>query len=1144
MNTKKIYHIFFFIAFSLILMPAGLYTWTPVLVQADKRDNKTTLTDKEFEKSRVDTIHSDQKLTPEYDEAAVSRTETKREDEDLLVELLEEIGVVSYGIDVFDSSEDLIKFDLGLPYELEFIKELSISFAGNFILGNNDEIFLIDNTDNYLKTFSIDDGSVHEIGEITPVSDDEIWTDMETDLSTGQVYVTTSDGGVNRLYELDHETAELDFVGMFNTGSMNIAFAIDDTGQGYGHDATNNTITLVDLETADYEILGPTDIDANFAQSMTFDAETGKMFMAAYEGQDAAMPGSLREVNTEVGGTELIGPIGPENEANELGFLATPGPEPDPFVSISSSNLIKEHPELQNGKIAPGERAVFEIEMENTTDQVISLRSVIAASNSDEVLLEDDPTEWTAAPIDPGDSFETEISVRPINWPDVDVLEYGFEIEAVIDGEAHEITPNEEFTHELFIPDESQHYDLHEIADELHNGNLNYNDVIVTKYVPFILEGRDGGVAASLSRAYSVVTNIGNTLEQIARGALQAFGIEMTADWLVSEIHCEEVDKYNNFWFAAGIDKSGTVEDIYSNLFFTNDTREYWRSPELGEPVKAIVQVKDVLDCLDEESLFTSISGDVLDVTEQSEAPVLEPFTFITDTLENDNTKFLQLPFQEDPVSELVEMKGIVHQHWEYDGSYYFSLITRNPAPLSSLNHRVILKVEDMTELTVPGSTVHIEGEYVDYFEKYDMRVPRPDHFGRIRAPLMQRAIEVNEINLFSGEIASDIDEEPWFYLQGSPEMTNPVTFKFVQENVADKRLSENQNLFSNLNIHDSDGNHLGFEYDEQGEIVSYKNEIEHAIYTSPLLQEQYVVVNAADADAFDYQLMHKGEGKGKITLISTDTLESDDSQKLQEQPEPDLMEQTLEEDIEIIDGGSSIGHVNIEIQEDGSIKAGELGFTVRTDELNWSLEWQNEPDVEVEVYLGDLSSDFNIDDIDLSSVKFLGELEVHEDDIQIIDEHSSFEGEVLQISLNAGEVLEYLDVDDPGYYPIRVQFQTDDDRLLSNSFYIGLDREIEITSSDPKEETARAQETELHQNYPNPFNPVTNITYELSEQASVRLEVYNVLGQRITTLVEETQSPGTYEVQFDALNLSSGTYIYRLEAGDHVESRQMMFVK
>jgi hypothetical protein len=88
-----------------------------------------------------------------------------------------------------------------------------------------------------------------------------------------------------------------------------------------------------------------------------------------------------------------------------------------------------------------------------------------------------------------------------------------------------------------------------------------------------------------------------------------------------------------------------------------------------------------------------------------------------------------------------------------------------------------------------------------------------------------------------------------------------------------------------------------------------------------------------------------------------------------------------------------------------------------------------------------------------------------------------------------------------------------------------------------------------LFANYPNPFNPSTQIRYQLPAQASVTLEVYNLVGQRVVTLVESEKKAGTYTVTWDGRDstghrVPSGTYLYRLRTGEQVQTRKMLLVK
>jgi hypothetical protein len=83
-----------------------------------------------------------------------------------------------------------------------------------------------------------------------------------------------------------------------------------------------------------------------------------------------------------------------------------------------------------------------------------------------------------------------------------------------------------------------------------------------------------------------------------------------------------------------------------------------------------------------------------------------------------------------------------------------------------------------------------------------------------------------------------------------------------------------------------------------------------------------------------------------------------------------------------------------------------------------------------------------------------------------------------------------------------------------------------------------------LHQNYPNPFNPTTTIRYDLPRDGQARLTVYNLLGREVAELVNERQSAGRYEVRFEAADLPSGMYFYRLESGTFVQSAKMILMK
>ncbi len=97
---------------------------------------------------------------------------------------------------------------------------------------------------------------------------------------------------------------------------------------------------------------------------------------------------------------------------------------------------------------------------------------------------------------------------------------------------------------------------------------------------------------------------------------------------------------------------------------------------------------------------------------------------------------------------------------------------------------------------------------------------------------------------------------------------------------------------------------------------------------------------------------------------------------------------------------------------------------------------------------------------------------------------------------------------------------------------------------SDVQHESNNILSFYLDQNYPNPFNPSTTIKYSVPEEGFVKLAVYNMLGEEVSTIVSNEQKAGRYEVNFNASQLSSGVYIYRIEASNFTASKKLMLLK
>jgi|GEM_PF-6553396 len=102
----------------------------------------------------------------------------------------------------------------------------------------------------------------------------------------------------------------------------------------------------------------------------------------------------------------------------------------------------------------------------------------------------------------------------------------------------------------------------------------------------------------------------------------------------------------------------------------------------------------------------------------------------------------------------------------------------------------------------------------------------------------------------------------------------------------------------------------------------------------------------------------------------------------------------------------------------------------------------------------------------------------------------------------------------------------------------------VTTTTVGVGDETGIPSEFALKNNYPNPFNPTTQIHYDIPKTSDVTLKVYDITGRLVRTLVDATKEPGRYSVTFDARNLSSGIYFYRLKAASHTSVKRMVLVR
>lgn len=114
-------------------------------------------------------------------------------------------------------------------------------------------------------------------------------------------------------------------------------------------------------------------------------------------------------------------------------------------------------------------------------------------------------------------------------------------------------------------------------------------------------------------------------------------------------------------------------------------------------------------------------------------------------------------------------------------------------------------------------------------------------------------------------------------------------------------------------------------------------------------------------------------------------------------------------------------------------------------------------------------------------------------------------------------------------------------DTIAANPFLVTIRK---ITIGINQISSVIPEKFNLYNNYPNPFNPKTIIKFDIANSQNVKLKIYNMLGEEVTTLVDQNLTPGSYSIDFDASSLSSGMYFYRIETRDFSQTKRMVLVK
>ena len=208
--------------------------------------------------------------------------------------------------------------------------------------------------------------------------------------------------------------------------------------------------------------------------------------------------------------------------------------------------------------------------------------------------------------------------------------------------------------------------------------------------------------------------------------------------------------------------------------------------------------------------------------------------------------------------------------------------------------------------------------------------------------------------------------------------------------------------------------------------------------------------------------------------------------------------------------------------------------------------------------YIGNLSGEHKVSEIDVNSILLNGKVPISRNSDTLLPSYPGFTGPVLRVGFNKREALLSLGLLQVGgsrfsqIYIVVVKGWIPKWQCQFSGFTTvivkGFEPRVPLDIT-PKAGYGTPEAFELFQNYPNPFNPETEISYVLPTACFVELSVYNLLGQKVRTLVDESQSAGLKNVKWDGkdengVNVASGVYFYKIKAGEFTQSKKMVIIR